>query len=199
MVLLSGALIVGWWLLVRRFGEGDVYAVIGPYALGVTVLLTALRSGHMRRWMAPTLRSIGIGVGVGVVMTALTYPMFQLSSWLFPQLDADVQGLYRAARSTTLPKAMVWLIAAGLAEEVLFRGVLAHELTALLPERRAHLLGLAMYAAAQLGTGSLIVSLVAAVCGAIWTVQRVYTRSLLSPLISHLIWSPTVILLYPVT
>jgi membrane protease YdiL (CAAX protease family) len=39
----------------------------------------------------------------------------------------------------------------------------------------------------------------AGVCGSIWTLQRVYTDSLLSPLIAHLIWSPIVILLYPVT
>jgi hypothetical protein len=37
------------------------------------------------------------------------------------------------------------------------------------------------------------------VCGSLWTAQRHLTRSLLSPLIAHLIWTPIVILLYPVT
>ena len=36
------ALIVGWVLVVRRFGEGDVYAVIGPYACAVSLLSMAL-------------------------------------------------------------------------------------------------------------------------------------------------------------
>jgi hypothetical protein len=39
----------------------------------------------------------------------------------------------------------------------------------------------------------------ALVCGAIWTAQRVYgDKSLVAPLIAHLIWTPTVIFFYPV-
>jgi membrane protease YdiL (CAAX protease family) len=60
-------------------------------------------------------------------------------------------------------------------------------------------LSVASYAAAQLGSGSWIVMLLAIVCGTIWTLQRHFTRSLLAPLLAHLIWTPVVILLHPVT
>jgi membrane protease YdiL (CAAX protease family) len=60
-------------------------------------------------------------------------------------------------------------------------------------------ISVATYAAAQFGTGSWIVMLLALVCGTLWTLQRQLTRSLLSPLLAHLIWTPTVILFYPVT
>ena len=39
----------------------------------------------------------------------------------------------------------------------------------------------------------------ALVCGAIWSILRVYTGSLVAPLVAHLIWTPAVIFLYPVT
>jgi membrane protease YdiL (CAAX protease family) len=59
-------------------------------------------------------------------------------------------------------------------------------------------LSVASYAAAQIGTGSWILVLLALVCGTVWTLQRRWSRSLLSPLLAHLIWTPVVILLHPV-
>jgi membrane protease YdiL (CAAX protease family) len=191
--------ILGWFMLIQRFGEGDVYAVVGPYALIITLLLGGLRLKEMRRWFKPSARALWLGVAVGVGMTVLTYPVFQLASWAYPELDAQVQGLYTGARSTTLAKALAWVVVLDVAEEVLFRGVLAHELQGWLPERKAFMVSLTLYALAQFGTGSWIVAMLALVCGAVWTVQRIYTGTILSPLIAHLIWTPTVILLYPVT
>jgi membrane protease YdiL (CAAX protease family) len=193
-------LVIGtWFTLIRRFGEGDVYAVIGPYACAVSALMFALRPRALADWMRPGLRPILIGLGVGVAMTVLTYPVFQLGVWLFPELDGYVQALYRGARSTTLVKALIWVVAAATAEELLFRGVLPDVLARWTRKPAAYGVSLVVYALAQLGTGSLIVSLMALVCGAIWSVQRFWTGSLLSSLIAHLIWTPTVILLYPVT
>jgi hypothetical protein len=33
----------------------------------------------------------------------------------------------------------------------------------------------------------------------VWTAERYYTKSMIAPLLSHAIWTPTVILLLPVT
>jgi membrane protease YdiL (CAAX protease family) len=199
MLALVVALIIAWCMLIRRFGEGDVYAVIGPYALGTSCLLALLRHKRFAELLRPRAKPMLIGLGVGVAMTALTYPVFQLAVAVFPDLDSNVQSLYTGARSTTLPKALVWIIAAAAAEELLYRGALLDLLLRLLQPRQAYSVCLVTYAVAQLGTGSLIVGLMAAVCGTVWSVQRAYTDSLLSPLIAHLIWTPTVILLYPVT
>lgn len=192
-------LMVAWCLLIRRFGEGNVYAVIGPYACAVCILSLATDPRHMLEVLRPRVAPIAIGFAVGVVMTVLTYPVFQIARSLFPSLDVAVQALYSGARSTTLAKALGWVVAIICAEELLFRGAFVRALCRFLPERPAYALSLLLYVLAQLGTGSLIVALLALVCGTIWTLQRVLTGSLLSPLIAHLIWSPTVILLYPVT
>ncbi|HKU40234.1 MAG TPA: CPBP family intramembrane glutamic endopeptidase [Polyangiales bacterium] len=193
------SLILVWFVLIQRFGEGDVYAVVGPYGCAVCAVSIASDPRAIWSWLAPRARDIWIGLAVGILMTALTYPVFRLGVAIEPSLDAQVQGLYVGARSTTLPKALTWVVAIICAEELLFRGAFPATLQRWLPRRAAFSLSLIAYTLAQYGTGSWIVMAMAGVCGSIWTVQRLYTNSLLSPLISHLIWSPTVILLYPVT
>jgi membrane protease YdiL (CAAX protease family) len=199
VLALLAAMIIGWGLLIRRFGEGDVYAVVGPYALAVCIVMIALRPKTILAWLKPTKRGIWVGLAVGVAITVLTYPAFQLASLVYPELDGHVQSLYTGARSTTLAKALCWVIALVLAEELMFRGVLPDELSARMSERNAWGLSLIIYSLAQFGTGSVIVSLMALAYGSVWTWQRQYTDSLLSTVIAHLIWTPTVILLYPVT
>jgi uncharacterized protein len=198
LVLLC-ALIVGWVLVVGRFGEGNVYTAIGPYACAVSLLSLALDWRCIASSLRPRLRPISIGVAVGVGMTVLTYPVFRLAALVWPELDASVQGLYQGARSASLAQAFGWTIATIVAEELLFRGVWPHALSQRMSTKQAYVVSLTSYALAQLGTGSWVVLLMAVAMGTIWTLQRHLTGSLLSPLISHLIWTPTVILLYPVT
>lgn len=188
-----------WFLLIQSFGQGDVYAVMGPFGCAVAVVCVCLRPRQVLSWFQPSLRVIAIGIGIGVVMTALTYPVFQLAVRFMPSLDQQVQGLYHGARSTTLPKALAWLIALAIAEEMLFRGLFPEVLRNWLSLRSAYTLSLAAYALAQVGTGSWIVPLMAAGCGCIWTLMRERTQSLLAPLCAHVIWSPTLVLFYPVT
>jgi membrane protease YdiL (CAAX protease family) len=199
VLVLLGVLVLAWFLLIQRFGAGNVYAVMGPYACAVSLLLIGLRPRLVAGWLAPHARPIAIGLALGVAMTLLTYPAFQLVAAAFPGFDSHVQSLYGGARTTTLPKALAWVVCVVFAEELLFRGVLPDALSRHVSERAALAISLVVYTLAQAGTGSLIVMLIAVVCGGIWSVERKLTNSLLAPLISHLIWTPTVILLYPVT
>lgn len=193
------AAIVIWVSLIRRFGEGDVYAMIGPYSLIATVGLLLLRRSEMTKLLRPAPRPIWIGIAMGILLTVLTYPAFQIAARFFPGLDSNVEALYAGARSTTLPRALVWATAAAIAEEVIFRGVLLDALSELLRASWAAPLSVLIYGAAQLGTGSLIVVLMALGYGSVWTIQRRLTGSLLSTIISHVIWTPIVLLLWPVT
>lgn len=200
--LLELAVLLGlvaiWFLLIRTFGQGDVYAMMGPFGCVVALVCVGLRPRPMLQWLRPSWRALAIGVGAGVIMTALTYPVFRLAVQLVPSLNAEVKGLYQGAYSTTLPKAFAWLIALAIAEELLFRGVLPDVLQHWLSPRSAFSLSLVIYALAQLGTGSWVVLLMAAGCGTVWTVMRVRCQSVLAPLCAHLIWSPMLLLFYPV-
>jgi membrane protease YdiL (CAAX protease family) len=200
LLLLVLGSIAGWGLLMQRFGNGgDIYAVMGPFALGVVVVIAALLRSELSLWLRPNRRAVLSGLGVGAGMTLATYPAYALMRWLVPDIETQVATLYTTAHQTTLAAALPWVIAIIVAEEVLWRGALLHVLARRTPPALAMAVSVATYAAAQLGTGSWIVGLLALVCGTLWTLQRHFMRSLLSPLLAHLIWTPTVILFFPVT
>jgi membrane protease YdiL (CAAX protease family) len=200
LLALMLGLIIAWFLLMQRFGSAnDIYVVMGPFALGVAIAIAALSSNELRRWFRVTRLAVASGLLIGTGMTLATYPAFALLRSLMPELQSEVTVLYAAAHQTTVAKALPWVIAIILAEELLWRGALLYVLERRVSPALAMTLSVASYAAAQLGTGSWIVLLLALVCGTIWTLQRHFTRSLLSPLIAHLIWTPVVILLHPVT
>jgi membrane protease YdiL (CAAX protease family) len=200
LLLLVLGSIAGWGLLMHRFGSGgDIYAVMGPFALGVVLVVGALVRSELRVWLRPNRRAVLSGLGVGVGMTLATYPAYALVRSFVPGIGKQVAALYTAAHQTTLAAALPWVLAIIVAEEVLWRGALLHVLARRAPPALAMAISVGTYAAAQFGTGSWIVMLLALVCGTLWTLQRHFTRSLLSPLLAHLIWTPTVILFYPVT
>jgi len=193
------ALVVGWGFTLRTIGSDDVYAYLGPYAvltLGVAaLLLRRRRSETARGWP----RNAAIGAAVGLVMTLGTYGAFAVLRSLVPSLETHVIELYGSSRTQSLGPAMAWTFVILVAEELLWRELLlraAHEKISL-PARVGIALG--TYVLVQIGSGSWVVALAALVCGGIWTAERVVTRSLLAPLVSHAIWTETVIHLHPVT
>lgn len=199
LLLLLVGLVVVWTLLMRQFGGADVYGVMGPYAITVVVMMWLLRGRKLWSLFAPSKLAIVSGLLMGIVMTVTTYPVFRMAVEIMPWLDAEVQGLYAASRTTTLLAAMAWVSVIIVAEELLWRGVLLEALEPRVPRRLDGALSVLTYALAQLGSGSWVVFALAVVCGSVWTLQRRLTGSLLSPLIAHMIWTHTVILLIPVT
>ena len=197
VAILSSVALALWFLLMGRFGAG-IYALMGPFALGVAMLVGVVFRARLREWLQPTRRGVLIGVLVGAGMTLATYPLYAVACAIYPGLRVDVAVLYGAARETPLAESLPWVLAIIVAEELLWRGALLEAFARRVSPLAAMALSVATYCLAQAGTGSWIVTLLALVCGTLWTLQRHLTRSVLSPLIAHLIWTPTVILLLPV-
>jgi membrane protease YdiL (CAAX protease family) len=197
-LLIALALNGVWFLLMRQVGGADMYSVLGPYGLAVCMVLWRLRPRALARWLAFTPRACLTGVVVGVAMTLATYPVYHLLAGWIPGMAEHVRDLYSSARTAPLGVALVWVVIIIAAEELLWRGVLLAALDRALPMAWAVLGSVALYTGAQLGSGSWVMGVMAAVCGFVWTLERIWSRSLLAPLISHLIWTPTVILLVPV-
>jgi uncharacterized protein len=187
-----------WPVIMRAFPQ-NVYVALGLYALSVLLVLGALERRRLSRLLAPSWLAVLSGVGIGLGMTLVTYPLFDLASALLPGLDVEVEELYRAARSMPMSAALGWVLVIILAEEVLWRGVLLDALRARYALAWAFTISVVTYGLAQLGAGSLVLGAIALACGMAWTLLRLASGSLLAPLIAHLIWTPTVILLYPVT
>src|SRR5262245_4350378 len=137
----------------RRFGDGDVYAVMGPFALVVCFAVRLVRGQALREWFRPEPRAVLVGLALGAGMTALTYPVFHFAVQTWPELFADVQRLYHKAGTRSLGSAMAWVSVLVLAEELLWRGALLEALEGRMTRSTAFALSLASYAVAQLGTG----------------------------------------------
>jgi uncharacterized protein len=197
LIAATGALIAAWFAVMRQFGA-SIYALLGPFAVVVSVVMAVAMRARLLEWLRPSWRGVALGLLVGVAMTLATYPLYALGSWLYPGLRVDVAVLYAGARAGSLTEALPWVLAIIVAEELLWRGALLELLSTRLSPRLAMAISVATYAFAQAGSGSPIVALLAVACGTLWTLQRRLTCSLLSPLIAHLIWTPTVILFFPV-
>lgn len=197
------ALVVGWGFVLRTIGSAEVYLVLGPYAFACAVASLALRgrlahtSQHKRepRW----LRNVLLGVALGVVMTVGTYVAYDVTESFIPSLRSHVTELYSAAHVELATVAIAWTVVAIFAEELLFRGLLFEGLrSAGLSRFAAAGLAVVAYFLVQIGSGSVVIALAALVCGVCWTVERIFTRSLTAPIVSHLIWTIVVIHLHPV-
>ena len=197
-VVLTAGITLPWAALMLRFGTTDIYAALGPPAAAALVITALMRRDRLRQWLAPSRRGIVIGLVSGLLMTALTYPAFSLAAHLAPWLVTDVAKLYAGATGGSLAPAMLWVFVILTAEEVLWRGMLFDALSKVATRRVALALAVLSYGAAQLGTGSWLVVAIALGCGTVWTLQRIVSGSVLCPLISHGIWTPTVLLAHPV-
>ena len=190
-----------WPVVLSRFGQGDVYTPMGLF--GVSAIAVALYA----RKLAPKwtdlrnhwVRNAAIGIAVGVLMTLSTYVAYDVATKLFPSLASDVEGLYRNARSASPAAAIGWTAVVVVAEEMLWRDALVGRATAQFPRRAVVAFSLVTYVAAQCGAGSGVVALAALICGTIWTIERLMTRSVVASLASHMIWTIVVIHIYPVS
>jgi hypothetical protein len=203
--LVAGAmLVVAWPLVLSRFGSGDVYLPLGAFAVFVIGVVLALGRDGDAAALAPRTpprwtRGIVVGLACGAVMTVGTYAAYAVVVRLAPSVAGSVAGLYANAGTSSLALALIATSAAVVAEEVLWRGPLLRVLERRTGRAAAVGISLITYTLAQGGSRSVIVMVAAVVCGAIWSTERIYTRSVVAPLVSHLMWTLIVIHLLPVT
>lgn len=196
--LLLVALNVSWAMVMARFGRGDIYWVVGVHALLVTVVIGTVRGAALRDSLRVRPRDVLLGVVVGLLMTAATYASFELARAFVPSLATHVARLYRAAGTSTPGIALAWTLVILTGEELLWRGAWIDVWGARFGARAAAVSSVLAFSITQLGSGSVIVALLACVCGAIWTALRLHTGRLIPSLVAHAIWTPVVILLHPV-
>jgi membrane protease YdiL (CAAX protease family) len=199
MIAVAALALAAWPILLSQFRHGDVYAWLGPFAIAVIALILLTSRGRDFVVRDHLVRDALIGLGVGVVMTIGTYVAYAVAVHVVPTLPAHVAGLYAASRTERPWLAIVWTVVILAAEETLWRGPVFALTEKKWGTRLAVIVSLATYAAAQAGSGSVVVVLAAVICGGIWSAERALTKSFVAPLCSHLVWTPIVIHLFPVT
>jgi uncharacterized protein len=203
-VLAAGASLSALWLGAFSLGvraEAPLFSLgaIAAVVVLACALVPALRPRLLPASGAATTRAVVVGLAFGAASLAGTYLAWPLVRALAPGVAADVGAFYGylQAGPATVPLVCLVLVA----EELLWRGALLDAARGRTRASGGAALAVVatslLYAAGQLGSGLPILAGVAMLLGCFWAVERIVTGSLLAPLISHAMWTLTVLVLRP--
>ncbi|HEX4386765.1 MAG TPA: CPBP family intramembrane glutamic endopeptidase [Myxococcales bacterium] len=180
----------GCFLLISRLGTWAPLALVGPLLAAVALW----RLPGARQLVRPNARLLALGLAGALVMTAGTYGLFALLVPKFPQLRNLTVSLYYTLRTpwfSPLERALlIPLVAAS--EEIVFRGVALRDRS-----WRGVALNSLIVGAAHLSSGNWLLALVAFICGAVWGGMRVWLRSCIPSIVTHVLWDAAILVFHP--
>jgi membrane protease YdiL (CAAX protease family) len=203
-----GLAVVAWlvcFAILVRFGTWAVFVFAS-----VALLALAWRfDPALPALLRPSLTKVGVGFFVGAIMVLLTQAGFAVFSARWPGISDATLGLYTILNSggfsPSVKAGFVVVIAAS--EEILFRGGVADtgergdqgkRIKRLTRGDLGRIVLLAVcYAAATLTLGSLLLMICALLCGIAWGSLRIVTRSLVPPMVAHVVWDLGIFLVWP--
>ena len=189
------AVAVAWSAIAAYSKAEDLIVHLAVFSGVVAAICFALDRTALTRRFRVRLSSLAIGIVGGVVMALATHALYAATSSLLPGVRAPVIALYSVLRQgLTGPGAVVALFLVVAAEEVIFRGVVL-ELQGKTAVRVA--LATGIYALAQVGMAEPLLVLVGALCGVVWSAERIWRGDLVAPLATHLVWDLLVMVLFP--
>lgn len=194
LTLVVGAVVLAVTL---RIPPGDESFYVGGLALAGVWVVGGLAAGRLHVGWAHTresglarpvvqpvalaLLAVGVFVAGAVVVGAVP--------WLADRVDAVLDH----ARYGSLP--IVWLITVvtGVGEELFFRGALF----AAIGSRHALAVTTLVYTLVTAATGNVMLTFAALLLGLLTGAQRRVTGGVLAPVITHVIWSSSMLVLLP--
>ncbi len=193
VVLVIGTALLGVSLSVRP-GDPAFYSL--TVALAAVWLVGGLASGplHLGRIaVRGTLRRpILTPIAIGLVFVAI----FVLGALVVREigpLSHYTQRVLELARRGSLPLLVLITVLNGITEEVFFRGALY----AAIGNRHPVLISTVVYAVATVATGNPMLVFAALTLGAVLGLQRRASGGLLAPVLTHLTWSVSMLLVLP--
>ena len=204
--LLFALALLAWFLsfaILARYGTWSTFAVVGVV---LTIVLLRVRAVPLAL-LRPSGANVSTGLLVGLVMVVGTHWVYGWLSALVPGVRVSMGQLLQllnvAGFSASQRASLVVLIAS--CEEVLFRGSLPGDskraaLTLRAPNGRelARVICLAaFYAGTTAPLGSALLASCAFLCGTLWGALRITTRSLVAPVLAHVVWDLGVLLVWP--
>lgn len=157
----------------------------------VTTSVVALASlGRLGEVAGPfTAVEVGLGVAVGAAWLVATHVGYAVISGVLPSFGDQVEDLYRLGDEDTVARMVGPVVAMGVAEEALFRGVLQGV--------GSFALGLAAYAAVQLFERKWALVLAAVLGGAVWGALFAWRDGLVAPVVAHVLWTGLLTFVWP--
>ena len=195
-VVVFAALAAGAVLLATtiRADRSTIQFMVAGLALAA-VWFTGFAVARGRRPPSMTRRpavNAGLGFAIGVAL----FTTFVVVAWIARRLnflDEPIDDILQQADAY----ARVWVLALtavnAVAEELFFRGTMMDVFT----NRSAVIATTAAYAVVTSAGGNVALVLAAVVMGAVFAVERRWTRSLVTPIVTHVTWSVLVITAFP--
>lgn len=191
--LVGTTAMIAAWLLTPRYGPWACHCLAAPICI-----TAALR---WRPKPVPVPFSIATMVGslaLGVLLAALSWGVAPVVAHQLPAFGRELERLYATlSRSPGPRQAAPILILSIIAEELVWRGVLVDWCQTRMNKGRTVLLVTASYTLPITFSGSWLLVLVAIGLGTVCAAQRLYFRTWLAPLITHLAWNMLVFVVHP--
>jgi len=197
--------ITAFWVLLA-WAVSTLAIVFGRVAdrwMGMTVVMGLALAGTLllkpvRQRLQPSPFRVITGLAAGTVLYGITRAVAALLPFIWPGWETAARTLYAWSHGHSplfLGVTLVWIV---LAEELLWRGVVAR----FFMERWGRAYGIAaaamVYALAHFATFNPLLLAAALGCGLFWGWLYAATDNLVAPTVSHLLWDVLLLFAFPV-
>lgn len=157
-------------------------------AVAVGGLLAVGRLGEITGPIDAT--ELAIGLAVGGAWLVATHVGYRVITWRFPSFGSQVRDLYRLRDGDSSTAQMAGpIVAMGVAEELLFRGVLQGV--------GGFAVALLAYTAVQAFERKWALAVAALLGGAVWGALFAWRLGLVAPVAAHVLWTAVLTFLWP--
>jgi uncharacterized protein len=178
-------------------GRLGVWLALSGVSIMLGTSLALLDQASVKKLLRPSLSLVLVGLLLGGAMSAATYLLYPLLIHLAPFIAEDIALLYSVFRGPSPALALFTLLPVILGEELVWRGTVQSVLSRRVGLVVGVLLSALAYALVLAPLGSPVLVFVAFACGLSWGAQRALTKSLVPPLVAHLLWDLLVLLWIP--
>ena len=180
------------WTLMFRLDRRDIWprtwiaaAVVGAYSLAAAAAL-----GRLHTVLGPVgLTEAGLGAAVGLAYVAVTHLGAAVIRRVTPAFLDQVSDLYSLSDGVGVARIAGPLVAMGVAEELLFRGLIQGGIGVAA--------AIAAYAAVQVIEWKVALVFAAVLGGVVWGALFAWTHGLVAPIVAHLAWTTTLLFVWP--
>ena len=168
-------------------------------AAGVAIALSPWTLGpRIRVLFAVTGRGALGAVALGAALLAVTHLAFQAVVVAAPGIAGSVRALYESidVGSSRITLALLTAVVV-LAEELVWRGVAIDLAATTRSQLETGIISMVLYMVPQIVGGAPLLILAAAVLGSLFAAQRIVTGRLTEPLLTHVVWSVGVFVVFP--
>ena len=192
VIVVSLLVAAGAWAFMFLPDRRDIWprTWIAAGALTTTAVVGLLALGRFGEVVGPfTMVEVLVGLGVGCAWLLATHLGYAVISWLLPSFSTQVSDLYRLGDGDTVGRMVGPIVAMGVAEELLFRGVLQGI--------GGFALALVAYTAVQVFERKWALALAALLGGAVWGALFAWRTGLLAPIAAHVLWTGVLTFVWP--